>query len=284
MAESFTVKEGNYGPRLVLQSFWSIEVADFITSNGIRELELNRTLGWKDKDLSFLSSLPPLDAVAIIDWVIEDISPIHNLHQLKGLQLSTEDKTELDFRQFPNLERCGLGWRRKAESLFRCTSLKWLFLHRYTGRNIAPFANLINLEYLNISVAPIGNLEGLEPLQKLRFLGMHYLTKLISLRGIEHLKNLEDLEITHCKKIRSVKEIKNLINLRVLDLGDNGVIDTISPLQFLKKLERVHFYGSTKIEDGDLTPLTMLKNLKKVSFQERKHYTHKRIDFPSNTP
>ncbi len=39
------------------------------------------------------------------------------------------------------------------------------------------------------------------------------------------------------------------------------------------------FYESTNIIDGDLKPITKLNKLNKVSFQNRKHYTHNREAF-----
>jgi hypothetical protein len=47
------------------------------------------------------------------------------------------------------------------------------------------------------------------------------------------------------------------------------------PLQTSRNL----FYESTNIVDGDLSPLTRQKNLSSVSFQDRRHYSHKRLEF-----
>ena len=87
----------------------------------------------------FLSAVPHLEAFEIIDWKIDDITPIHYLLKIKSLKVSTYCKTEIDFLRFPDLEECSLQWRAKAKSLFKCKDLRTLFLNRYTGQDTARF-------------------------------------------------------------------------------------------------------------------------------------------------
>ncbi len=49
--------------------------------------------------------------------------------------------------------------------------------------------------------------------------------------------------------------------------------------QIFTKLSEVVFYESTNIRDGDLSPL-MKHRLSSVSFQNRRHYSHRREQFP----
>jgi hypothetical protein len=58
-----------------------------------------------------------------------------------------------------------------------------------------------------------------------------------------------------------------------------GNIETIKGIENLKDLNDFIFYESTNILDGDLYPITKLENLKKIAFQNRRHYSHKREDF-----
>jgi len=87
------------------------------------------------------------------------------------------------------------------------------------------------------------------------------------------------LNIDTCKAIDSIEEVGSLPRLRKLNLNNDGNIESLKPLDNLKGLELVVFYESTNILDGDLTPLWRQKNLSRVSFQNRKHYSHKREDF-----
>ena len=140
-------------------------------------------------------------------------------------------------------------------------------------------ARLVNLESLQILNAPVKDLHGLRLLAKLRSLRLAGLTRLASLSGIDGLASLEELEVHTCRKIRSIDEIGWLSRLKKLHLNNDGAIDSLKPLAGLAQLESVLFYESTDIVDGDLSPLLQLKKLKRVSFQNRRHYSHRREDF-----
>lgn len=273
-----TLEQGTYGRRAVLNSGWAPGMAKYFASKGIVELELNQAKGWNGRDLSFLPMLANLKLFEIFDFNIKDISPIHLLGDLKRLGITTYCPTEIRFSAFPLLESCGLEWRPKAESLFDCKTLTKLFVNRYEGKNVDPFSRLTLLESLAILNAPIENLHGLRGLKNLRSLRLANLKKLTSLEGMEGLSNLEELEVHTCRRVGSIEAIASLSKLRTLDINNDGEIKSLKPLQNLNLLERVTFYESTNILDGDISPL-MQKNLSRISFKNRAHYSHKREEF-----
>jgi hypothetical protein len=284
MLSGVKIEQGKYGRRAVITSAWSKEMTKYLTGYKVVELELNDAKGWIGSDLSFLSELPHLESFEILDLrsTIQDISPIHFLHNLKRLGVTTYCSTEIKFSAFPRLESCGLEWgKRKAQSLFDCHSLKELFVNRYNGKEIVPFTKLTNLESLAIFNAPIESLQGLGHLKKLRSLRLALLRKLTSLKGIEGLTQLEYLNIKTCRNIGSIEEIGGLSYLRKLELNNNGDIKSLRPLDNLANLEIVGFAQSTNIVDGDLSPLFRQKNLdlSQVSFQNRRHYSCRMEDF-----
>ena len=67
--------------------------------------------------------------------------------------------------------------------------------------------------------------------------------------------------------------------LRKLHVSNANEIESLKPLEKLSGLEWVTFVESTDIRDGDLSPLLRQKNLSRVSFQNRRHYSHSREDF-----
>ncbi len=275
-------EDGQYGLRAVLKSAWSDQLAREIQTRQCSELEINHAKGWSGDDLSFLISCPWLKALKIIDFKIKSVEPIHSLHELRALEVITYCRTELRFSAFPQLEDCALEWRPKAESLFGCLTLKSLFVNRYRGKNLASFSRLENLESLAMLNAPFESLDGIASLRKLRFLRLANLKKLRSLAGIEALTKLEEIDIHTCRQIGSINEISALPNLRKLHLNNDGDIASLKPLDAIGRLESVVFYESTNIMDGDLSPLMRQKNLSCVSFQNRRHYSHKREEFGVN--
>jgi hypothetical protein len=272
-------EDGDYGLKAVLTSPWSESVGAEIKSRKCAEIEFNDAKGWKGNDLSFLSEFPNLKALKIIDFTIASVEPIHLLKELQALEIMTYCLTPIRFSSFPMLEDCGLEWRSGAESLFEQVKLRKLFVNSYKGKGAEAFGRLVNLENLAILNAPIENLNFLETLGKLRVLRLANLKKIHSLKGIERLVNLEELEIHTCRSIGSIDEIGSLPVLKKLYLNNDGDIASFKPLKRLENLEAVIFYESTNVVDGDLSHLALQKNLSRVSFQNRRHYSHKREDF-----
>jgi len=274
------VEDGEYGRRAVITSAWSPEMSRYLLAHDVLELELNYAKGWRGNDLSFLKELPQLRAFKIIDhFGLPYVEPIHYLHELRALDVQTYCKTPIRFSEFPQLEDCGLEWRPKCESLFSCTTLKKLFVNCYKAKDVDSFSNLVNLEWLAILNAPVHNLRGLTPLKRLRYLRLANLRRLTSLAGIEELAALEELNIDTCRAIGSIGEVGSLSRLRKLHVSNANEIESLKPLEKLSGLEWVTFVESTNIRDGDLSPLLRQKNLSRVSFQNRRHYSHRREDF-----
>jgi len=280
MRPPFIIEQGIYGPRVTATGPWMPVIAEYMRREGIRELYLNHARGWSDTTLDFLETVPGLVAFSILDFAIKDIAPIHHLSALRAFEVSTYCKTKIDFRRFPKLERCLLYWRSGSESLFDCGALRWLFLHRYSGSSSEPFAKLATLRELSVANSELREIEHLASLTNLTFLGLYQLKKLTSLGGIEALRQLEALEVNGCKAIGHIEAVATLSHLRRLQLNNDGAIASLRPLRSATDLEEVLFYESTNIADGDLAPLAALPRLQRVSFQNRRHYSHKRESFP----
>jgi len=277
--EAIQVEDGKYGRRATIRSRWSEEMAGLLLAKDVVELELNDGKGWIGKDVSFLSELPQLLSFKIIDLRIQSVAPVHVLRALLTLEVITYCQTEIMFSAFPQLDDCAIEWRPGAASLFGCSTLRHLFVNRYDGVDVDQFAKLNNLESLAILNAPIRDLRGLRGLTRLKCLRLANLRQLTSLAGVEALANLEELEITACDAIGSIQEVAFLKQLRRLQLNNDGDIASLKPLEVLSGLESVLFYESTNILDGNLQPLTFQKNLSRVSFRNRRHYSHRREDF-----
>jgi hypothetical protein len=280
MSVPFILEHGVYGPRVTVTGPWTPAIAEYMRREGVRELYLNHARGWSGTTLDFLETVPELIAFSILDFSIKDVTPIHRLTTLRSLEVSTYCNTKVDFHRFPELDRCVFYWRSGSESLFECDALRWLFLHRYDGSSSEPFARFALLQELSIANSELREVEHLATLRNLKFLGLYNLKRLTSLHGLEKLEQLEALEVNGCKAIGRIDEVAALIHLRRLQLNDDGRIASLKPLRWGEDLEEVLFYESTNITDGDLTPLTALPRLQRISFQNRRHYSHKREDFP----
>lgn len=280
MGLPFILEDGLYGPRVTVTGTWTPQIAEYMRREGVHELCLNHARGWSGTTLDFLTTVPDLIAFTILDFTIKDVTPIHRLTTLRALELSTYCNTAINFHRFPELEGCNFYWRGGSESLFDSSKLRRLFLHRYSGSSSAPFARLQVLEELSVANSDLREIKYITGLKKLKFLGLYNLKKLTSLGGLEQIVQVEALEVNGCKAISRIDELAALVHLRRLQLNDNGAIASLSPLRSTVDLEEVLFYESTNITDGDLTSLTALPRLRHISFQNRRHYSHKRENFP----
>ena len=275
MPVKYSVKDTKTGRELVLESAWDDSIAEYMARNHITNLQVNYAKGFIGDDVRFLPKLPFLEGLHMIFYHIKDISPIHDLVNLRRLGLGCPVKTVVDFTCFPHIEGCSIMRSVKTKGLSTAYSLKSLGLNPYSQKDLSELSGLVNLESLSISQSRLTSLEGLENLTKLTKLGIHMLSYLISLHGIESLAQLEELDVVTCKKINSIEEVHSLTSLRLLAIDNCGEIGSLHPVVGLNKLEKVFFTESTNILDGDLSPLASLPHLKRVAFMDRKHYSHR---------
>jgi hypothetical protein len=279
IAKRVKFKNGKFGLRAVPTTAWTDRMGEYLKSRGIVELELNAGWGWRGADLGFLAEFPKLKALEIVTLGFGPIEPIHCLHNLRHLNVTTYCKSEIRFLEFPLLESCVLEWRAKAKSVFACATLKDLFINRYQGKDSSVFQSLPGLTRLGVLNSPLPDVRGLGKLRWLQHLRLNCLTRLTSLDGLDELADLRELDLRVCRKISSVEKLGSLSRLDKLVLSDNGDIASIKCLAALQRLEVFVFEGDTNVRDGDLSVLKQMRALKGVSFKNRRHYSQRWQDF-----
>jgi hypothetical protein len=280
MTNSIVFEDGFFGLRAVVISKWQDYFLERILEKEVKEIELNIGKGWRGENVEFLRHIPDLNSIRIADYNLTSIEPVHYLHNLKSIDISTYCNTPIRFSEFPDLIDCSFEWRKKSDSIFECINLEKLAINNFDSKSAEKFESLQNLQELTLLNSKIENLHGIDSLSRLFKLRLGNLKSLSKIEGIKFLNNLKILDIGSCKKINSIVEVFNLLKLETLLLNDIGEIDSIDGIENLVKLKLFTFYESTNIIDGDLTQLKTLKNLTKLSFQNRRHYTHKREEFP----
>jgi len=279
MSSNIEFENGLYGIKATIKTTWQDSFLQILIDNEVQELILNNAKGWQGDNVDFLQWLPDLKSIAIIDMRLKSIGAVHYLHNLLQIQLITYANQPIDFTSFPELVVCDFEWIRGSDSIFSCTVLKSLCINRYNSKSSETFKVLKNLEKLTLLNSPIENIEGLSALSNLKYLRLANLKKLKSLDGLENLTQLEELKIHSCKGTSVITNIFKLVKLKRLHLLETGTIESIKGIENLFELWDFIFYGSTNILDGDISPVLKLKNLAKISYQNRKHYSHKREDF-----
>lgn len=270
--------ENDMGRCLVLKAPWSDGFIDIIRKESISVLRLTESMGWKGNDISFLEELQDvgLRGVEVYAWGVKDITPLQFIPGLEYLGLQCEFTKAPDFSNFDQLKICKLLWRPKAQTVFDCSGLKLLNVVNYPDEDLKNLKNMTGLRRLQITSRKLVSLAGIESLKGLRILDLAECPKLGSLTGIEKCQELQVVELENCKKVDDVSSLGELASLRDVVLTDCGKVKSLQPLAKCRLLESLTFAGDTNVEDGELTPLLEIPELKKMWFVDKRHYTHKR--------
>ena len=270
--------ENDMGRCLVLKAPWSDVFIDVIRKENISVLRLTESMGWKGKDISFLEKLQDvgLRGVEVYAWDVKDVTPLQFISDLEYLGLQCEFTKAPDFSRFDRLKVCKLLWRPMAKTILDCSGLKLLNVVNYPAEDLQKLTNMTGLRRLQISSRKLVSLAGIESLPSLRIMDLAECPKLESLTGIETCQGLQVVELENCKKVNDISSLGELANLRDVVLTNCGKVKSLQPLAKCRLLESVTFAGDTNVEDGELTPLLDMPELKRMWFVDKRHYSHKR--------
>ncbi len=186
-------------------------------------------------------------------------------------------KTIIDLTVFENLEEISIDYYWSgAESVFKITSLRKIFIWGYPYKDFSPFRELVNLEHIELNQPSIRNFKGAPGLKKLKEIEIHYAMGLKSLDGIEHFENLESILISASGGPKDLSPIKKLKKIRWLGIDKTP---TLKPLEGHESLEAVHI---DRVEDRDLSTLFKIPKLKGYvvdrNFENKLPYTEHEIN------
>lgn len=226
----------------------------------IRERNV-RSLVTFQGDLGFLLEVPQLEYL-VVSGNPRDVSPIHDLPNLRRLMFSGTYGGRIDFTKLTRLEWFAVNECPKdggIDSLFDGHgTLRALSISRWRFADLRPLAAL-RLRSLGLS-GGLTTLAGIdaqaETLERLDLDGM---PNLLSLAGIEVLKRLEVLALEGLRNITRVDWVQDLPSLRLLNIFDLKEVESLGPLGGHPSLEFVTF---GRVKDLDLEPLSRLPKLR----------------------
>lgn len=257
----------------VLTEPWTSRCAEVMRNEGAEYLRLNRTLGARYHDLTFLADLTALRGVEIYDHTVDDVSPLLELGQIELLGLECRFR-KIDFAaHFPDLRFASFSWRPGCETLFNCRSLEFLFPARFPFEDLTPLSQLSSLRRLHIDSRKLMRFDGVQSLASIEHLTVAFCSSLDDISALTHCSGLRVLEMYSCKKVGQIAALAGLKQLRRLQIENAVQIASVAPLRQCDALEELYFPG-TKIGDCDLSPLLDLPRLKRVAFREGKGDSH----------
>lgn len=151
--------------------------------------------------------------------------------------------------------------------------IEYLILWHHKKSKLGNFVDIPeNLLYLELNRSNIQDFLGIEKMNKLKRLELHYCTKLQYDYGLSKVADtLEHLHINQSKKFVPTEELCSLKNLRVLCLNSCGNLENLSFLNHFPKLIDFRFVD-TNVMDGDLSPILEHPTIRSVSFLNKRYY------------
>jgi hypothetical protein len=136
------------------------------------------------------------------------------------------------------------------------------------------FRDHVALKTLTIKDAPyLESLAGLGDLPDLAALTIVGAPRLHEIDEIGELSaSLRELKFEECPRIETIDVVEPLVGLRFLGVSESGDIASLAPVGSLAQLETFYAWGSTRILDGDLSPLERLPRLTEIRMRNRRGY------------
>ena len=261
-----------------LRSEWEPTYAALMEREGVRGLNVADHMGFEGENLGFLSELPWLEALSVWGvYSVTDVSAVGSLTKLERLMMDASAKTPIDFSQLAHLSECRMTWIDGSDALFETDSLETLHLSHFHDPDLQRVGRLINLQDLAIvDSVKLRSTKGVGRLKSLSKLQLALLSNLREWDEIAELRELEVLDIETCRFVEHLDFVRSCRKLVALTFANCTEVDSSGPLKDLPDLERVYFWESTKIRDGDLSVLLRLPKLREARFANRRHYSHTR--------
>ena len=226
--------------------------------------------GFRSKDISFIKEHPSICKLKVL-VPVNDISPIYTLRNVKELIIGYEQGA-VDFHGFPELKKFTGDWNNK-HILCKDSKLEEINFSGFKPKekNLKELLTQVNLRSLTLIQTNIVSLVDISNLKELEKVSISYAPKLINVSELTKLNDLHYLEFDNCKNVNFYEIAKKLINLRHLMYHSSKSLPDIGFIDFIPNLEEFRFVD-TNILDGNLEPCLKLK---KVGFNNKRHYTHK---------
>jgi internalin A len=267
-AYGFRLEAEPLGDVVVVTGDWSRSSEEALLAPEVTGLTLNYALGFRERSLDFIREWP-IQQLTILARTIDDLSPVYRLHgTLERLSVQTSPKTSIDLKQLP--------WLTTADTIEYAIGLNDLYTTSYGPTDLHPLQRNQALSRLRMKQNPrLTSLDGIQHLPVLSEVGIFGARRLDDIETLARSdapSHLASLDLESCSGIVALEALAGHHDLRYLGIGNCGPVASLRPLGGMPSLQRLWAYESTRIDDGDLTPLLGLGSLTDLRMKPRKHY------------
>jgi hypothetical protein len=272
--QEFTIEDMPEGRTLVVTGRWSAAAERLVAAGEVDGVWLNYARGFSEPDLEFLDAWP-IRRLKVLDRKLTDLTPLERLGSaIRVLSVQAGSGAVIDLAKFPRLSKMGVSWHLIRETIGRAPGLQIVTALDYDESDLWPFARNEALRFLALKNAPrLESLAGVQELSQLTTLHVRLARRLQDISDVSYVSaTLRDFSLESCNHLGSLEGIQDLPGLQVLEFGDCGRIRSLAPVALLLNLEVIRAFGSTWVEDEDLTPLTHLPLLRELRMKDRQPY------------
>lgn len=177
---------------------------------------------------------------------------------------------------FVRLQDLSISWDLIKGQVNNLTTVENLYVDRYSFPDLLPLAPLPTLRSLRMKERPkIKSLQGLSIFSRLEKLAIHGASLLAddsALQGSSAAKTLRELQLESCQRLVNIDNVSLASEVEILNMGDCGDLESLAPIRGMRKLRRLSLYESTRILDGDLSPVLDLPELTDFRIASRRDY------------
>lgn len=199
------------------------------------------------------------------------------LYSLKGLKelIIQIICADLDLMKLPDLVFLDSEWDKNfIKNLHTLQNLKFLSLGDFDGKYFEQITQLRNLEVLCLSSKNLKNLNDIHKLKELMSLFICDFG-IQDISGIQNNSKIKLLKFSNCRKLNDISPISSLENLELLEFDNCKNIESLKGLEKLKKLKQIMIWGTSKINDLDLSYIEHVEN---VFIQDPRKYNSKKLN------
>jgi len=273
---SFEIERTSQGADLVVTGDWSQAASEALESGRADGLVLNYARGFREQPIDFIQGLP-IRKLDLLARSVRDLSPVYSLAStLEELRVQSDPREAIELECLPRLKTLAASWPQVRASIASASQIEDLAVPAYSEPDLEPLSALTSLTSLVMKERPkLRSLDGVEAFPWLLRLGVFRAPGLSDISALERSRPpvLQVLRLQSCKKISDILPVASCASLQFFDLSEGGEIPSVAPLGSLVNLERLYLYDSTKVSDGNLSPIAGLPKLKDFRMQNRRGYS-----------
>ena len=281
----YVLEDSPEGRTLVVTGPWSGEAAGVLARTVVNGLVLNYARGFCEDSLEFLDGRWGVRRLGVLDRGIADLEPIGRLgDSLENLSIQAAPRAQLEVEALPRLRSVAGEWGLIGATVNRGDGLESVITWRFDEVDLHAFRDHVGLRRLMVKDAPhLESLSGIHDLPELAILGIFLARQLRDTSDVAGLRSsFRELELEDCPAVGALDDFEALTNVRFLGFSDCGDIDSLAPIGSLEQLAVLYAWGSTRIVDGDLSPLARLPRLSEIRMRDRRGYAPRLGDIVSS--